>query len=111
MVEDFLTWAQLGTWTVLVMAVFVVTQFTKAGIDWLLKRWGDVHVPTRLLAWAWAFILILLALGFKGALDLWGIPLAMLNAVFVALSAMKLYEALAAEVLAKRTASPPAPGA
>ena len=111
--DRFLTWEFLGTWPGAVLVTFIITQFTKSAVDWLFSKrgrnWTGLYIPTQFLAWVWAYLFLLLSLGYRGELDLWGVPLAALNACFVALAAMKMYEAVITDVVGKRSL-PTSPG-
>lgn len=80
-------WAGLGTVAGATAAVLMIVQYIKAPLDRVWK------IPTRLLVYAVALALMLLAQGFSGGgLTVESALLAAVNAVMVALSAYGAYE-------------------
>ncbi len=80
-------WAGLGTVAGATAAVLMIVQYIKAPLDRVWK------IPTRLLVYAVALVLMLLAQGFSGGgLTVESALLAAINAVIVALSAYGAYE-------------------
>ncbi len=91
MSEDFLTWASLSTWSGMVLITIVLTQFTKQIFDWGLAKLG-VHLETKYLAFLCAFVVLALDWWHNGKLTFGTLPLALLNALFISLAAMKGWE-------------------
>jgi hypothetical protein len=80
------TWAYLGTLAGATAATLLIVQFTKAPLD---KVW---KIPTRLLVYVIALIILLVAQAFTGGLTGESAMLAALNAVVVAMAAYGSYE-------------------
>ena len=80
------TWAYLGTLAGATAATLLIVQFTKAPLD---KVW---KLPTRLLVYVIALIILLVAQAFTGGLTGESAMLAALNAVVVAMAAYGSYE-------------------
>lgn len=85
------SWESLGTMAGATAATLMIVQLIKAPLD---KIW---KIPTRLVVYLVALMLLLAARGFTGGLDAEGIALAAVNAVMVALSAYGSYEVTFAE--------------
>ena len=79
-------WASLGTVAGASAATLMIVQMIKAPLDRLWK------LPTRLVAYGVAFLLLLLAQHFSNGLTAEGVLLAAVNAVIAALSAYGSYE-------------------
>ena len=79
-------WASLGTIAGATAATLMIVQLIKAPLDKVLK------IPTRLVVYAIALIIMLLAQIFGGGLTAESAVLAAINAVMVALSAYGAYE-------------------
>ena len=80
------TWQSLGTMAGATAAVLMIVQFIKAPLD---KIW---KVPTRLIVYITALLILLAAQHFSGGLNIENALLAAVNAVMVALSAYGSYE-------------------
>lgn len=81
------TWESLATVAGATAATLLIVQYVKAPLDRVWK------VPTRGLALAVAFALLLMARAFTVGLAWPDVPLLMVNAFVVALAAMGAYEA------------------
>ena len=78
--QEFFTWAMLGTYAGAVVAVTLITQ--------LIKEWGIFKkVPTRLVSYVIALVVLLAAASFNGALTVADGALCLFNAVVVSLAA------------------------
>jgi len=85
--NEFFTWATLGTYAGAVLAVTLVTQ--------LIKGWGPLDkLPTRLVSYGIALGVLLAADAIAGTLDLPAAGLCVVNAVVVALAANGGYDAV-----------------
>lgn len=80
------SWESLGTMAGATAATLMIVQLIKAPLDRIWK------IPTRLVVYLVALMLLLLAQGFGQGLDAQGIALSAVNAVMVALSAYGSYE-------------------
>ena len=80
------SWETLGTVAGATAATLMIVQLIKAPLDRIWK------VPTRLVVYFVALMLLLVAQGFSGGLTLQTAALAAVNAVMVALSAYGSYE-------------------
>ena len=80
------TWEQLATIAGATLATLLVVQLLKLPID---KVW---KIPTRLVAYAIALVVMILATHFTAGLTPQNTILAAVNAVIVALAAMGSYE-------------------
>jgi len=80
------TWEQLATIAGATLATLLVVQLLKLPID---KVW---KIPTRLVAYAIALVVMILATHFTAGLTPQNAILAAVNAVIVALAAMGSYE-------------------
>lgn len=83
---DPFTWEQLATIAGATMATLLIVQLLKLPID---KVW---KIPTRIIVYFIALIVMLVATYFTTGLDWSKAGLAVLNAVIVALAAMGTYE-------------------
>ena len=79
-------WESLGTMAGATAATLMIVQLIKAPLD---KVW---KLPTRLVTYVAALVILLAAQGFTKGFDAQGIALAAVNAVMVALSAYGSYE-------------------
>ena len=84
--QEFFTWAMLGTYAGAVLATTLITQ--------LLKEWLK-SIPTRIVSYAIALVVLLAAAAFNNALTLADGALCLFNAVIVSLAANGGYEAVA----------------
>lgn len=85
--NEFMTWATLGTMAGAVAFVTVVVQYIKAPLDRVWK------LPTRAVVYALALLVLLAAQGFTSGLTGENAVLCVVNAVVVALASMGAYEA------------------
>lgn len=85
--EQFTDWGNLGTMAGAVAAVLVIIQLIKAPLDRVWK------IPTRLLVYVLALVIICGALAAQGAITWASVGVALINAAIVALAAMGAYEA------------------
>jgi len=83
--QEFFTWAMLGTYAGAVVAVTLITQLIK---EWLKS------VPTRIVSYVIALVVLLAAAAFNNALTLADGALCLFNAVIVSLAANGGFEAL-----------------
>lgn len=83
--QEFFTWAMLGTYTGAVLATTLITQLIK---EWLKS------VPTRIVSYVIALVVLLAAAAFNNALTLADGALCLFNAVIVSLAANGGFEAL-----------------
>ena len=84
--NDFVTWASLGTYAGAVMMVTIITQF--------LKQTPLTKLNAQLLAYIVAVAILIGAEAFNGsAVTVQGVILCLLNAVIVALAANGTYDA------------------
>lgn len=83
---DPFSWAQLATVAGATTATLLIVQLLKLPLD---KVW---HIPTRLVAYVIALIIMLLATAFTNGLTWSDVGLTAVNAVIVALAAMGAYE-------------------
>ena len=79
-------WAYLGTVAGAAAAVLLIVQYTKSGLDKLVK------IPTRLYVYILSLAILICARLFGGDLAWQDAPLLAINAVVVATSAMGAYE-------------------
>ena len=85
--QEFFTWAMLGTYAGAVLATTLITQLIK---EWLKS------VPTRIVSYAIALVVLLAAAAFNNALTLADGALCLFNAVIVSLAANGGFDALEA---------------
>ena len=78
--QEFFTWAMLGTYAGAVLATTLITQLIK---EWLKS------VPTRIVSYVIALAVLLAAAAFNNALTLADGALCLFNAVIVSLAAYK----------------------
>ncbi len=83
---DPFTWEQLATIAGATLATLLIVQLLKLPLD---KVW---HIPTRIIVYAIALLIMLAATHFTVGLDWSKVGLAALNAVIVALAAIGSYE-------------------
>ena len=84
--NEFFTWATLGTYAGCVLATSLITQ--------MVKDWGVLKtIHTRIVSYVIALIVLLAANAISGALDLPTAGLCVINAVVVALAANGGYDA------------------
>lgn len=83
--QEFFTWAMLGTYAGAVLATTLITQLIK---EWLKS------VPTRIVSYVIALVVLLAAAAFNNALTLADGALCLFNAVIVSLAANGGFEAL-----------------
>lgn len=92
--NEFVTWASLGTYAGAVMMVTIITQF--------LKQTPLKNINTQLLAYIISVALLIGAEAFNGsALTVQGVVLCLLNAVIVALAANGTYDAATTGMIKK----------
>ena len=84
--EALYDWPQLGTLAGSAAAVLLVVQYTKEGLDKLIK------LPTRLYVYVLSLLILLGASVFAGSFAWQNAPFLLLTAVVVANSAMGAYE-------------------
>ncbi len=80
------TWTSLGTMAGATAATLMIVQLIKAPLDRIWK------IPTRLVVYVVALLLLLAAQGFGGGLTVETAALSVVNAAMVALSAYGSYE-------------------
>lgn len=85
--NEFFSWATLGTYAGAVLATTLITQLIK-GIGFIDR------IPTRIVAYVIALIVLLITNAVTGTLDLATAGLSVINAVIVALAANGGYDAL-----------------
>ena len=102
---DPFTWQQLATIAGATAATLLIVQLLKLPID---KVW---KIPTRIVVYVIALIIMIVAQAFTGGLNWSNAGLAVINAVIVALSAMGAYEMTFRHVDEKRVAEPEKPEA
>lgn len=83
---DPFSWDQLATIAGATLATLLIVQLLKLPLD---KVW---KLPTRIVAYAIALIILLLATMFTTGLSVENAALSVINAVIVALAAMGAYE-------------------
>ena len=83
---DPFTWTQLATIAGATLATLLIVQLLKLPLD---KVW---HIPTRIIVYVIALIILLLATYFSEGLTVSSGLLTAVNAVIVALAAMGAYE-------------------
>lgn len=85
--NDFFTWEMLGTYAGCTAAVSIITQFTK-GVP------GIVKIPTQVVSYVIALVVMLCATGFTSGLTPDGIMLTVFNAAVVSLASNGTYAAV-----------------
>ena len=83
--NEFFTWATLGTYAGCVLATSLITQFVK---EWSFLK----PIPTRLVSYVVALMVLISANAIAGTLDLPTAGLCAVNAVVVSLAANGGYE-------------------
>ncbi len=86
--QDFFTWAMLGTYAGAVLATTLITQLIK---EWLKS------IPTRIVSYVIALVVLLAAAAFNNALTLADGALCLFNAVIVSLAANGGFDAVTKE--------------
>ena len=86
--QEFFTWAMLGTYAGAVLATTLITQLVK---EWLKA------VPTRIVSYVIALGVLLAAAAFNNSLTLADGALCLLNAVIVSLAANGGFDAVTKE--------------
>jgi len=86
--QEFFTWAMLGTYAGAVLATTLITQLVK---EWLKS------IPTRIVSYVIALVVLLLAAAFNNALTLADGALCLFNAVIVSLAANGGFDAVTKE--------------
>jgi len=85
--NEFFTWATLGTYAGCVLVTSLVTQF--------IKELGALkNIPTRIVSYVVALLVLLAANAIAGTLDLPTAGLCVVNAVVVSLAANGGYDAI-----------------
>lgn len=83
--NEFLTWDMLTTYSGVILAVTVVTQFIKD--LWVFKK-----IPARITAYFASVIIMIAALFFTASFSWSAFFLTFINAIFVALAANGTYD-------------------
>ena len=83
--NEFFTWATLGTYAGCVLATSLITQFVK---EWSFLK----PIPTRLVSYVVALLVLISANAIAGTLDLPSAGLCVVNAVVVSLAANGGYD-------------------
>ena len=86
--KEFFTWEYIATFAGCMACTGVITQFIKNWLDSL------VHIPTQLLAYLVALVVLLAAQAFTGALTASMAALDLLNAVLIAAAASGTYDGI-----------------
>jgi uncharacterized membrane protein required for colicin V production len=86
--QEFFTWAMLGTYAGAVLATTLITQLVK---EWLKA------IPTRIVSYVIALGVLLAAAAFNNALTLADGALCLFNAVIVSLAANGGFDAVTKE--------------
>lgn len=85
--EQFFTWAILGTYAGATMATALITQ--------MIKGVGPIdRLPTRLVSYAVALLVLIAAAAFSGKATIGSIGLCFFNAAVVALASNGAFDAL-----------------
>jgi hypothetical protein len=115
--QEFVTWEFLATFAGAVAFLTVLVQILKLPIDWVtMKLFGkDCKLPTRLVVYIFALVILYTAQGFLGMINWSTGVLTLFNAVLVMVAAMGTYElafkkieaAIAAKKAAKDAATKP----
>lgn len=85
--NEFFTWEMLGTYAGCTAAVSIITQFIK-GVP------GIVKIPTQVVSYVIALVVMLCATGFTSGLTPDGIMLTVFNAAVVSLASNGTYAAV-----------------
>jgi len=91
MLKEFFTWNGLTTYTGLVLAVTLITQFIK-GVGFIDR------IPTRFVSYVISIVVMNAALIFTASWTWSGFALAFLNAVIVSLASNGTHDGLADEI-------------
>ena len=86
--QEFFTWAMLGTYAGAVLATTLITQLIK---EWLKS------IPTRIVSYVIALVVLLAAAAFNNALTLPDGVMCLFNAVIVSLAANGGFDAVSKE--------------
>ena len=84
---EFFEWSMLGSYAGAIMAVSVITEIIK-------DIPGIKKIPTQLMSYVLAFIVLICAMFFSGNFSMQGAALAVFNAALVSLGANGGYEAI-----------------
>jgi hypothetical protein len=84
--SQYFSWTYLASVAGAVAATLLIVQYTKAGLDRILK------IPTRVYVYVVALALVVLAQGFGPGISWSDAPLLLLNALVVATAAYGSYE-------------------
>jgi hypothetical protein len=84
---EFFDWTMLGTYAGAIMAVSVITEIIE-------DIPGIKRIPTQLMSYVLAFIVLICAMFFSGSFTVEGAGLAAINAALVSLGANGGYEAV-----------------
>ena len=84
---EFFEWSMLGSYAGAIMAVSVITEIIK-------DIPGIKKIPTQLMSYVLAFIVLICAMFFSGNFSVQGAALAVFNAALVSLGANGGYEAI-----------------
>ena len=84
---EFFEWSMLGSYAGAIMAVSVITEIIK-------DIPGIKRIPTQLMSYVLAFIVLICAMFFSGNFSMQGVALAVFNAALVSLGANGGYEAI-----------------
>ena len=84
---EFFDWGLLGTYAGAIMAVSVITEIIK-------DIPGIKKIPTQLMSYVLAFIVLICAMFFSGGFTVQSAALALFNAALVSLGANGGYEAI-----------------
>lgn len=85
--NEFFTWEMLGTYAGCTAAVSIITQFIK-GVP------GIVKIPTQVVSYVIALVVMLCATGFTSGLTPDGVMLTVFNAAVVSLASNGTYAAV-----------------
>lgn len=86
--DQSFTWAMLATHAGATAATTIVVQFLKSWLDNIIK------LPTQLVSYIVALVVMLAATGFTGALSASGVGLIIINAIVVSLASNGAFEAV-----------------
>ena len=81
--ESFVTWQSLTGFGGCLAMVILLTQFTKA-----------FRIPTQLLSYIWAVLILLLGTAFTSGLDVESAALSLFNAVIISIASNGGYEVI-----------------
>jgi hypothetical protein len=107
--DKFFTWEYLGSLAGAVAVVLLIIQFTKVPIDRVILRiFGQsFRLPTRLLVFLLALVILITAAYFLGTLTMETAVISIFNAVLVAWTAMGAYETTFSKIEKKSSTSVP----